>query len=79
MGIGSDIEEVVSSLAGNVGEGANEGFCRLPVGVIALESPGMVECHATLPVPAGESLGRDFLLGRLGVTAETAAEAVVLD
>ena len=79
VGVGADVEEVVAALAGDVDEVAEEGFGGLEVGVVGLVAPGVVHGHAGLPVATGEALGRDVLLGRLGVAGVGAAEAVVPD
>jgi len=77
--VGADVEEVVAAFTGDVDEIAEQSLGGFEVGVVGFVAPGVVHGHAGFPVAAGVALGRDELLGGLGVTLIASAEAVVPD
>src|SRR5258705_3106196 len=50
LGCWTNIQQVISSLPGDVDEVANDSFRGLPFVVIKLKTPGRVHCHTAFPV-----------------------------
>ena len=76
---GPEVEKEISTLADAIDEGLDEFGGGFPILVVALVAPSLVHGHAGLPIAAGETGGRNELLGGLGITWKIAAEAVVGD
>ena len=75
----SDIQQIISALARDVAEVADELLGGFPVIVSALESPGVVHRHAGFPVPPRVPLSGNEPFRRFSVAMKTAAKPVVHD
>jgi len=52
-----DVEQIISALAGDVHEVADDGPRGFPVIIVTLEAPGVVHGHAGFPIASGKTRG----------------------
>src|SRR5439155_19515171 len=71
----ADVEQVVATARGDTEQVTGQGRGRLPVGVVAGETPVAVDGHAALPQLAVDRCGRDRLFGGTEVAVVDASLA----
>ena len=74
LGIGTNIEQIIAAFADDVHQIADQLRRRLPIVVVGLEAPGVIDGGGRLPVDFSLQLRRDGVVLRSGVVAQRIAQ-----